>query len=564
MPLRCGFVLYFPTAPFYLLVLSDGMHITVWSLPELLPPGVTSASQCRRSGTLQRGPVKYQETHALQLPFITAYDHRLTKAIYLPLSNSLVALTDRGEDTSIVSAVDAESFRVIDGLPMASKEIPICVESLSASLADVVVIGTVVQTGGAATDPTSGRLLVVHVKPLRISSAACITTGGVLDISVQECDGDHLVAVAGMDRVLVYRLAGLTLSLLCLSETRSACTTVALRHPFLSSGLYAWGTQYMQLVPEGSTGGKLEAWETVPTDQEDDGRGTNQSCGENTGGSQLSALEQVDPSYWARWRGVGFTLKTCALEPTAFAGVHSQAVYGNGVARADSERNVVTVAFLDPPGFASDAAPDTRVVGLEGGYSSILTRAVRLPSLPLRVQSSAQGRSPWRFRNTPFVTWSERLTSLRLVGPTLLLPCADGSLHCVGEIPSAFASPLLRLEQRITELYDTTLSFSRHCAGGGCDAGLQRTYHSVSFEAEVAVQSATRMLRKQSFLCLDAIDEFFLLTRLTEMPDPMLTAEEQEWVTCKKRMMDAHLEHVWEEYAGELQEVDVCDMLHLW
>ncbi|RNF00497.1 hypothetical protein TraAM80_07583 [Trypanosoma rangeli] len=564
MPLRCGFVLYFTTAAYYVLVMSDGMHITVWSIPELLPPEATQATPCRRSGSLQRGPVKYQETHALQLPFITAYDHRLTKAIYLPLSNTLVALTDRGEDTSIVSAVDAETFCVIDGLPMALKEIPICLESLSVSVDDAAVVGTAVQSAGSATDPTSGRLLVVHVKPLRISSVACITTGGVLDISVQGCGDNHLIAVASMDRVLVYRLAGFTLSLLCHSETRSACTTVALRYPFLSSGLYAWGAQYMKLLPEGRTEEDLNAWKTVSIGQEEDSRGNNQSSGSNADESRLSGLQQADLSYWVRWHGVGLTLKTCALEPTAFAGVHSQAVYGDEVARVDGERNLITVAFLDSPEAKLGEGPDTRVVGLEGGYSSMLTRCLRLPSRPLRVQFSAQGLSPWRFRNTPFMAWSEHRTAMRLVGPMLLMPCADGSLHCAGEIPSAFASPLLRLEQRITELYDTTLSFSRHGGDGGCGGGLHRTYHSVSFEAEVAVQSLTRVLHKQSFLCVDAIEEFFLLTRLTEMPDPMLTAEGREWVTRKKQLMDAHLKPVWEEYAGELQDVDVCDMLHLW
>ncbi|EAN86139.1 hypothetical protein C3747_92g130 [Trypanosoma cruzi] len=560
-PLRCGFVLYFSAASFYMLVLSDGMGIAMWSFPDLVPPGSTNATRFRRNGALQRGPVKYQESHAIQLPFITAYDHRLTKAIYMPLSNTIVALTDRGEDISLVSAVDAEAFRVVDGLPMASKEIPMCIESLSGPVEDVVVIGTAVQSAGVTTDPASGRLLLVHVKPLRVSSVACIANGGAIDISVQGYGGDHLIAVASMDRVLVYRLTGLTLSPVCSAEMKSACTTVALCYPFLSCGLYTWGTQYMQLLPRGRAGGDAEEWETASIDQEDDKRGNSQGfSNSNTWNSRMSALKQADIFSWTRLCGVGFTLKTCALEPTAFAGVHSQAVYGDELVRVDNERNVMTVSFWDPPGLVADEAPDTRVVGLDGSYSSMITRCLRLPSRPLRVQPSEQWRLPWRYRKTPFLTWCDRLTALWPVGPTLLFPCADGSLHCAGEIPSAFASPLLRLEQRITELYDTTLSLSRQ----GCGAGLRRTYHSLSFEAAGAVQSATRVLRKQFVLYGDAIEEFFLLTRLTEMPDPRLTAEEHEWITRKKQLMDAHVKQVWEEYAGELQEVDVCDILHLW
>lgn len=545
--LRCGFVLYLPDASFYLLVLYDGSGIIVWSVPELLSSSATNAGHSRRRSALLRGPVTYQVTHALQLPFITAHDHRLTRAVYLPLSNTIVTLTDRGEKTSFVTAIDAEAFRMIDGLPMSAKEIPTCIESFSVFEADVAVIGTAQQSADVDTDPTSGRLLVVQVRPLRISATACITTGGVLDISVQGHGDDHLIAVAGMKHVLVYRLAGLTLSLVCSAENKSVCTTVALRYPFLSCGLYMWGTHYMQLLPPGT---------------EDDGDTVGRSGGNTASDGRLAAHHGDECAPWSRWGGTAFTLKICALEPTAFSAVHSQTVYGEDFARIDAERNVMTVTFRDPAGLVADEMPETRVVGVEGGYSGVLTRCLRLPSLPLQIRRSEQGRAPWRHRSAPFVSWCGRPTALRLVGTALLLPCADGSLHCAAEIPHAFVSPLLRLEQRVTELYDTTMALSwPECGAGG---GLHRTYHSVSFEAGNAVQCATRVLPRQSFLCVDAIEEYFLLTRLAEMPDPLLTGEERTMIARKKRLMDEYLRPVWEEYGGELRDVDVGDMLHLW
>ncbi|ORC88030.1 uncharacterized protein TM35_000192740 [Trypanosoma theileri] len=595
---RCGFLLYIPSSSFYIIVLADATQLAVWSLPEVIPPTGKTASSSHRRSVLRRGPVAYQVTRSLQLPAVTTYEHRLSRIVYLPFSNTIVALTDRGEATSLVSTIDAETFRVLDALPMATREIPTCIESLSAgtavattsAAADAVVIGTAVQPLVTTSEPSEGRLLVLHVRPLRISAVACIQTGGVLDISVQGFGEEQLIAVAAIDRVLVYRLTGVTLTHLCSTDTKSACTTVALRYPFISCGLELWGTQYMQLLPEGTGTGDPDEWESLSTVSHNDeyenvpNMEINKNNSNKYEGEKESSVPQSSSGAgapWSRWRGVSFTLKSCVLEPAAFAAVHSQSTYGDDFVRVDSARNLTTVSFRAPSAPVADEVAATRVVGVEGGYCSALTRAVRLPSCPLQLHVCERtGWSLWRHRHVPFVLCCEHPAALRRVGPLLLLPCADGGLRAAGEVPHAFAGPLLRVEQRLTELHDTTFALSRRwdsCTTASVHTnttninmntrgigGLRRTCHAVSVESAHAIQSATRVLRKQNFLCVDAVEEYWLLTMLAEVPDPMLGPSEALLIARKKGLLDEYLLHVWEEYAGELQDVDIGEVLYLW
>lgn len=621
--LHCGLVVYLPAHSFYLLLLADFDGISLRSITELVPPpqpshlalalGVATNGEAappisnppcdlRRRGVLLRGPVVYQLTHSMRLPSVTSPSHSLTKAVYLHQCNIIVAMLDRGEQASFISTVDVDTFRVVDAMAMKQDEVAMCMEPLMSlgggEVSGDFIVGTVIlssdapnavdkeaATAGRGANTVLGRLIVVQARPLRISTAADIVgpqlkgNGGVVDLSVQSLGDVHLIAVAALDMVLIFRLVGSTLSLMCSTSCTPACTTVALQYPFLSCSLYSWGTRYMRLVSKSSKSNSDKSPNRI-------------HCPE-----PVAALGDVILTQCLQ---DDLSLRHCALEPTPFANIHSQTTFADGFVRVDGNRNVVILSLKNPKvNGQNSTAVAAGIVGADGGLRSSITRCMRLPSCIQRVSVQRErshhhlhpnGKNnnnnnihdnggsrgsfrpseltPWRYRQVPFVCWHGRPTALRVVGPSLLLPCADGALHCAREIPQAFVGVLLRLEQRATELYDTTFSLSRrgsHVAlGESPSCGLQRTYHTVSYEAETALQSPTRVLMKQSFVSVDAVGELVLLRRLVEIPDAALTSEERLLVERKASLLDERLEHVWAEYGGELKDMAVAELLYLW
>nr|CCC90792.1 conserved hypothetical protein [Trypanosoma congolense IL3000] len=626
--LHCGLVLYLPTPSFYLFLLADSDGITLRSVTELTPPpepaplavspsvrtnSAATAPICNfhdhshRHGVLLRGPVRYQVTHSLRLPSVRPYSHSLTKALYLPQSNAIATMVDRGMESSLISIVDVDTFHLIDAISMLDNEVAMCMEPLLPLSeenigADFVVGTSIVPTSGsdrgdqgdatgAGGDPHAvvGRLLVVQAKPLRIITFANINSsrlnnsgGGAADISVQGFEEGYLVAVAGINAVLVFRLMGDTLSLLCKDNVSTACTTVALQYPFISCGLHSWGTQYMQLSQGRDIGG------------------ADNISRVNRASAGLRSIDE-DASMPRSLSGT-FTLQFSAVEPAYFSSVHSQTVFAGGFARADDYCNVVTSNLVLPQdGTANEAVAALGVVGVGGNLRSSVTRCVRLPACVQRVavqqnyqclgfshgggNDSEKHRTlcantstcrnlhhpelmPWRRRHVPFICWHGRLTALRSVGPPLLLPCADGGLHCAREIPQAFIGPLLRVEQRVAELYDTSFSFSRctarATAGGILYYGLQRTYHVVSHAAETAFVSPTRALLKQGFISIDVMEELVLLRRLVELPDTGMSPDDLLLASRKMSRLEERLGHVWAEYGGELYEALIAELLYMW
>nr|CCC48224.1 conserved hypothetical protein, fragment [Trypanosoma vivax Y486] len=597
---HCALAFYFPSVSFYVMVFSDGAHITLWALPEIPlqpapPASLLSAPaalpQFRPKGVFPQprkvpllGPVVYQVTHSLKLPSVCLHSHSLARVIYLPLINTIVAMTDRNGDASLITTIDAESFHVMDALTLRVGEVAMCMEPLEPTgvgREDLVVIGTAVPESSSldiAADQVNkamaGRLVVVHARPLRIStyisvgsdtlqpgvagnegSAKCQSlcgASGIVDISVQRQDDNYLIAAACLDRVLVFRLSGFTLSLICAAETRAACTTVGLSYPFVSCGLHACGTQYMELLQEERIGC----------------RRNKTRLGESTVDCAISSHLRSTHNLLVYEPRVTYSLKQCALEPAPLVSVSAQSVCADGFVRVDTERNVVVVSFRGPPANVVDATSlpvAEPIVGVEGGYCSAVVRCTRLPSC-------AQGVSVWRqpgyvhrSQSRSFVSWSDCSTALRAVGPALLFPCADGSLYCAREVPHAFTGSLCRFEQRVGELFDTSLSLSQsRTAYRGGGTGLHRTYHSVSHEASCAVHTTTRLLLKQRFVFVDVLLEFFLTLRLAGQPDVVVTEHELRMAEKKKVLLYERLLHVWDEYAGELNDLSMEELLYLW
>jgi hypothetical protein len=417
-------------------------------------------------------------TEEITVSHIFAVDRCLLAALKTTRSaaQSIGGLRSSSTTSSLV-VCDSHQFLIHDAILLEPFEVVTAFEAVGGphGAAGLVAVATGIlpSTGDHTQEPTCGRVLIVGVSPLRLVGkvkldravydlASFVLPSSSTDDSIFRAsgeldgDGDVLLAAANADQVLLVRVIGQEVQVMCRAPTTMRCTVVTVTTPHVVVADYDGGDEIFEVLPPTAFAGN--------------------ECPEGPGGSAAYRLVR---------RG-GHVMHG--------SGVIAQKPFFNGeMLRVDTFRNV-TVHALEVSGGSSDEAGSSPPLPSEKSRDLTITGSMRLGSAPTSL-TIVNSIAPLEMLFPPFVGFNKHFDSLfrvTAISPRGLITCSDGSLFLVTTIPLELGRLLLRLQTAMDK----------------------RGHHPPSlqtFREKTTTRYVNSSLCSQNFLCLNYLERFLTL-----------------------------------------------------